>query len=70
MNQTEFSSKIAKEYHKNLLNIMTAVQQAGGSVSVMSADMTIHDLLMCCATNSITIDAIHQVKNEKKKEFM
>lgn len=64
MNNMEFAGKVATEYHKNLVNLLEAIQKAGGSVSSVTPETTVHELLMCCSTNSIELSAVHKRSKE------
>lgn len=59
MNKIEYSAKVTDNYHKSLVNLANAVQNAGGCVSVLDKDMTLQDLLMMCSTNDVIISAKH-----------
>lgn len=67
MNNIEFTKNVTDLYHKSLINLTKAVQDAGGSVDLLDKDMTLQDLLITCSTNSVLISAQHKSPIASKK---
>lgn len=56
--------EIQKRYHKNLNNISSAIQDAGGAVNILSEDITLSKLLHICSMNNIEITTKHKHPEE------
>lgn len=65
MNELRREYKLIDDYHKNLTNLLSAIQDAGGSVNMLKGDMSVRELLISCARNNIEINAKF-VKQKKK----
>lgn len=49
-------------YHDNIVNILSSIQRAGGSIDLLSKDLTVKDFLKICANNNIVINTEHKLR--------
>lgn len=66
MNDAHFR-KVLENFNKNFLVLSSAFQEAGGAVSSLE-EMSLHDFLVACSTNSIELGAKYVGPGYEKEE--